>query len=79
MPFGLSTRMGPRKDLLHGGAYWQNLANTIELSVCGADAAFLSNYFDHLYLLIRYYKRMAPNPENCLIYYPDRGIRLALQ
>jgi len=27
---------------------WRNLANTIEPSVCGGDAALMSNYFDHL-------------------------------
>jgi len=30
------------------GIIWCNLANTIEPSMCGGDAAFLSNYFDHL-------------------------------
>jgi len=30
MPFGLWTRMGPRKHLLHGGAHWLQLVNTIE-------------------------------------------------
>jgi len=27
---------------------WRNLANTAAPSTCGGDAAFLSNYFDHL-------------------------------
>ena len=39
MLFGLWTRVGPRKHVLHGGAHSHNLANTIELSVCGGDAA----------------------------------------
>jgi len=30
------------------GAQWRHLANTIEPSMCSGDAAFLSNYFDHL-------------------------------
>jgi len=30
------------------GAHWRNLANTIEPFVRGGEAAFLSNYFDHL-------------------------------
>ena len=47
MPFGLWTRIGPKKHLLH----WHNLANTIESSMCGGDAAFLSNYFDHLFYI----------------------------
>jgi len=40
MPFGLWTPIGPRKDVLHGGAHWRNLANTTESSVCGGGAAF---------------------------------------
>jgi len=35
----------------YGGVHWRNLANTTEPSVCGSDAA-LSNYFDHLLLLV---------------------------
>jgi len=33
------------------GSHWRILANTTELSMCGGDAAFLSNYFDHLFHL----------------------------
>jgi len=33
------------------GAHWRNLANSIEPSTCGGDAAFLSNYSDHLLLI----------------------------
>jgi len=32
------TWVGRRKDVLHG-AYWRNVMNTIEPSVCGGDAA----------------------------------------
>ena len=40
MPFGLLTWVGPREDvLLHRGAHWRHVANTIELSVCVGDAA----------------------------------------
>jgi len=39
--------MGAKKYMLHGGAHWRHLANTIERYVCGDYAAFLSNYFDH--------------------------------
>ena len=39
---------GYKEALLGGGAHWRNLANTTESSMCGGDAAFLSNYFDHL-------------------------------
>jgi len=35
--------------VLDGGAHWRNLTNTIEPSMCGGDAVFLSNYFDHLF------------------------------
>jgi len=35
-------------SIIRWGAHWRNLANTIEPSMCGGDAAFLSNYFDHL-------------------------------
>ena len=48
MPFGVWTRLGQRKHVLYGGAYQRNLANAIEPSMCGGDAVFLSNYFDHL-------------------------------
>jgi len=41
VPFGVRTRVGPRKHLLDGDAHWGHLANTIEPSVCGGDAAFL--------------------------------------
>jgi len=33
------------------GEHWRHLANTTEPSVCGGDAV-LSNYFDHLLLLL---------------------------
>ena len=46
IPFGLWTRVGPRN------AHWHHLANTIEPSACGGEAAFLSNYFDHLFPLV---------------------------
>jgi len=48
MPFVMWTRVGPRKRVLHGGARWRNLTNTIEPSMCGGDAAFLSDYCDPL-------------------------------
>jgi len=32
------------KHVLDGGAYWHNLVNTTEPSVCGVVAAFLSNH-----------------------------------
>ena len=49
MLFGLWTSVGSRKHVLDGDAYWRHLANTIEPSMCVGDAAFLSNYFDHLF------------------------------
>jgi len=39
MPFGIWTRVDPRKHELGGGAHWRNLANTTEPSMCGDDAA----------------------------------------
>jgi len=39
MPFGIWTRVGPRKHGLGGRAHWRNLGNTIEPSMCGGDAA----------------------------------------
>ena len=48
MPFGIWTRVNPRKHVLDGSAIWCDLANTIEASMCGGDAALLSDYFDHL-------------------------------
>jgi len=38
--FGLGTRVDPGKHVLGGGSHWRNLANTIEPSMCGGDAAF---------------------------------------
>jgi len=48
MPFGLSTRVSPRKHALNEDAHWRNLTNTIEPLMYGGDAAYLSNYFDYL-------------------------------
>jgi len=31
------------------GAHWLHLANMTEPSMCGGDAALMSNYFDHLF------------------------------
>jgi len=39
MPFRLRTQVRPRKHVLGGGAYWRHLANTIEPSMYGVDAA----------------------------------------
>ena len=51
MPFGMWTRVGPRKNVFDGGAHYHNLSNTIQPSACGGDAAFLPNYFDLLLLM----------------------------
>jgi len=45
MPFGLWTRVGPSKRVL-GGVH---TGVTNEPSMYAVDAAFLSNYFDHLF------------------------------
>ena len=39
MSFGLWTWVGPRNHILDGGAHWHHLANTIEPSMHGNDAA----------------------------------------
>ena len=39
MPFGVCIRVGPRKHVLDGSAQWRHVANTIEPSMCGSDAA----------------------------------------
>ena len=48
MPFGLWTRVGPKKRVLGGVVDWRHLVNTVEPSMCGGDAAFSSSYFDQL-------------------------------
>jgi len=61
LPFGLWTQVGWGKHKLncirqvapmcpHERAYWRQLANMIELSVCSMDAA-LSNYVNHLFVV----------------------------
>jgi len=45
MLFGVWIQVGPRKHVLHGGAHWSHLLNTIVPSVC----SLLLNYFDHLF------------------------------
>jgi len=54
MLFGLWTRVSPRKHAFGGvhSAHWRHLTNTSVPSMCGGDAAFLSNYFDHLFYLL---------------------------
>jgi len=52
MPFGMWTPGGPRKHALDGGAHWRHLANMIEPSLSGGDAAFFCQMimiFDHLF------------------------------
>jgi len=41
MPFGIWTRVGPRKHVLCGDAHWRHLANAIEPSMFGGDAVKL--------------------------------------
>jgi len=47
MPLG-QTRTGPGNHALDGGAYWRNLAHTMERSMRG-QCGFVQNYFDHLF------------------------------
>jgi len=39
IPFGLRTRVGPRKYVLRTGAHWRHMVNTTEPSMCDGDAA----------------------------------------
>jgi len=34
------------------GAHWRHLVNTTEPSMCSGDVAFLSNYFEHMFLCV---------------------------
>jgi len=49
MPFGTWTRVGPGKNVLDGDAHWHHTANTAEPFTCRGDAAFSSNYSEHLF------------------------------
>ena len=40
---------GSKESCVTLGARWRHLANTLEKSMCGGDAAFLSNYVDYLF------------------------------
>ena len=53
MPFGLWTRVGRRKYVLHG-AHWRHLANTIEPSLCGGDAVLCRLIFNHFLFFVIY-------------------------
>jgi len=43
-----------KEPCIRWGAHWRYLANAIEPSMCGGDATFLSNYFEHHSLLWSY-------------------------
>jgi len=50
MPSRVLIGVGPRKHVVDGGQYWRHLANTVEPSMCGGDAAFC-----RITLTARYY------------------------
>jgi len=52
MVFGFLTHDRSKEAVLHEGAHWDNLAYTTEPSMCSSDAAFLSNYYDHLFFIM---------------------------
>jgi len=52
MSFGMWIRVGPSQHVLDE-SHWRNLANTTKPSICGGDAAFLSNYFYHLLIVLK--------------------------
>ena len=41
---------GSKEACIRWLAHWHHVANTTEPSICGSNAALLSNYFDHLLL-----------------------------
>jgi len=41
-----------KRSMCYMGAHWRNLANTIESFLCGGDAPYVKNYFDHLLFLL---------------------------
>ena len=41
----------PKKACIKWGSHWLNLANTIEPSVCGGDAALTTCYLCYVYLV----------------------------
>jgi len=50
-PIELSLVLWPKEACATWDAHWRHLANTTEPSICGGDAVFLSNYFDHVLLI----------------------------
>ena len=50
LTWGLACGLGwAQGSTIRWGAHWRHLANTSESSMCGGDAASLSNYYDHLF------------------------------
>jgi len=47
MTFGLHGLLA-QGSMCYIGAHWRHLANTIEKSMCGGVAAYMSNYVEHL-------------------------------
>jgi len=46
---------GSKEAYIRWGLHWRHLGNTIEPSMCGGDAAFLSNYFDQLFVYLAFF------------------------
>ena len=42
----------PKEACIKYGAHWRSMTVTIVPSMCGSDAAFLSDYFDQLLLVL---------------------------
>jgi len=49
MPFGLWSRVGPRKHVVHGGAHCRHLVNMIQPSTFVGNAAFCQISFNTLH------------------------------
>jgi len=64
MTLGLWTQVGRSKHVLHGRAHWRHLANTVEPSVSGGDAAFTLTTCPHAigFLL--------PSDDSCCVVFP---------
>ena len=65
MPFGMWIRgRGQMKHVVHVGAYWHQLSNTTELSVCGGDAAFYQITLTTCSLFLFFLEALSPTSIN---------------
>jgi len=50
-----------QERMCYMGAHWRSLMHVTEPSMCGGNAAFLSNYFDHLLLFLCFWEKTVDN------------------